>query len=72
MATGQMICGRVISMNNKGCFVDVESGNENYTAFFYGHATVGDRVLLGILKILDNGVLRCELHSNLNADPICA
>ena len=72
MARGQMICGRVISINSKGCFVDVDCATENYIAFFGGHASIGDRVLLCITKVLDSGVLRCELHSNLNGDLLCA
>jgi ribosomal protein S1 len=72
MSAGQMISGKVISMNSKGCFVDVDCKTENYIAFFYGYAEEGDRVLLGITKVLDNGVLRCELHSNLDADLYCA
>jgi ribosomal protein S1 len=72
MKKGQMICGKVISINEKGCFVDVDCDTENYIAIFYGHARIGDRVLLGITKVLDNGVLRCELQGNLNPDLLCA
>ena len=72
MKKGQMICGKVISINEKGCFVDVDCDTENYIAIFYGHARIGDRVLLGITKVVDNGVLWCELQGNLNPDLLCA